>query len=1153
MTKHSLMLSAATAALLAAPAFAAGPTTISTTVFTAQSTSVTGDLTITSTGAVQVNAATTPVVTMDSSNTVTIQGALANQGKDGAVGVFINATTHPVPLPASISFINSGTFLLTGGGVDKIGVQVAGFGGIYTGDVNLTAGSNIQITGDGGIGVINDLGVDMKGNLNLGGTITYSVSDPNSTTAALGYLVKQWGTLEGNLVIAQGANFNAIGQGNFGVAILGNILPCDTGIAACDPTQSKGLFFNGGNVNVVGTFLPSPSRLNPESAYALGIGANVADGVFNSGPITATNSTAPASFFGNGIGAFPTVVIDPVLLTGPRAVQIGVYTTDQINPGFSFYNRGFITAQPTDVNFSTTAMAIAGTDATMRTSLTPTTAQLTANPSLAGKGGIFNSGQISASATSANTATAADVSAVALSLEAYSVVPRITVSGETVSTTNPTLGQIVATITGSKGGVAKAITIAANAQMPELNVVKGGKILATALTSDSSITNLGAFAVQDLSDTLRSINTAGTIGASITTLNSGSQIGRAIDLSLSAGNNIVINNSGSILGDVYMGQAGNNHRLFVGNVGTVGTNTTTGFGSGLGAANSATGVTNAPTGTGTVNGPALVVGTIDFGIGGTSSAPNILHVGGSATVLGKIFSRGAGVLDVRVDGNGTLIVANTQETLRTRDLNINGGELDLSVSQGTLTTVPIITSTGTATIGVGSNIGLSFGGFISSSTPNSPTQQTFTLIDAIGVNPIAVLPSQIAAFNATLSTKIPFLFQATTTPLTLASANHQLLLTLTPKAPGAGAAATNLNLSGSALTLFPYTNAALVNDAQLGSALINGVTSQSTAQAAYAQFAPDVSGGVREVAIDLTDQATGQVAARQRTLRQFGDQSGDLTLWGNEFAQSFNLKGVSGGSLTSYKDRGFGFVLGMDGGSKQNGWYGAALTFYTGDVAGVAPLTSKTNTQWYMFTGYTDWKGRHLFLDTQVSVGYGNLLGRRFVTLGGITRTAEGKRRALLGALGATMGATMKYAGFSFVPHISLDGMTMREEKYTETGGGNGLNLDVGSYYATSLRTFVGTDFFRDINLGSFSLRPEVRFGYRFDFLNNPVKLETQFVSTGVPFTLTGPNSGRGAALAGFSLGASSETWSLGLNYDWLRGEHGSTTQVGTISLLGRI
>ena len=53
-------------------------------------------------------------------------------------------------------------------------------------------------------------------------------------------------------------------------------------------------------------------------------------------------------------------------------------------------------------------------------------------------------------------------------------------------------------------------------------------------------------------------------------------------------------------------------------------------------------------------------------------------------------------------------------------------------------------------------------------------------------------------------------------------------------------------------------------------------------------------------------------------------------------------------------------------GSPRNGWYGGAFTFYTGDVTQQLPRATRTNTQWYMLTGYTDWRGKHVFLDTQL-------------------------------------------------------------------------------------------------------------------------------------------------------------------------------------------
>ena len=108
-------------------------------------------------------------------------------------------------------------------------------------------------------------------------------------------------------------------------------------------------------------------------------------------------------------------------------------------------------------------------------------------------------------------------------------------------------------------------------------------------------------------------------------------------------------------------------------------------------------------------------------------------------------------------------------------------------------------------------------------------------------------------------------------------------------------------------------------------------------------------------------------------------------------------------------------------------------------------------------------------------------------------------------------------------PQISLDGLTMREEGYTETGGGatvgaDGFDLRVQPYYANSVRGYFGTTLRQDINFGGFFVQPEARVGYRYDFLADPVKLKAAFASlagtSGSAFTLTGPDPERGTAVA---------------------------------------
>ena len=743
--------------------------------------------------------------------------------------------------------------------------------------------------------------------------------------------------------------------------------------------------------------------------------------------------------------------------------------------------------------------------------------------------------------------------------------------------------------------------------MPEIDVLQHATISASvnsstlAPTSDFATTKTpfaqSSVAIVDASGSVRTINNAGSIIAQVTSLNPGAgavvQLNtRAIDLLAGTNGFATINNSGAIQGDIYFNSGGGGNTLNVGNTGT-GANDGSGLANAAITAAQGTAVTNTPFNYATVSGlvtatsagfaPTTDANLISFGPG----MNNVLHVGGYGYVNSVILAAPGG-LAVEVDNNGQLYIANTQATgsVNARNLTVNGGLLGLTISQSSSSTTPVILASGPAKIAATAQIGLQFGSFISSgvtkASTDAPTKQVITLISAP-----TVTDAGLATQNISLSQAIPFLFESPTesasvpTPLALGTAggNQTLTITLLPRSTGKFNAegTAGLNLSGAALKLFPNTAAALANDPELGTAIASSLTvynnsggvpsginiaaSQAQAQTIFSQFAPDVSGGARQVAILITDQATGPVAARQRLLRSYGDGDGEMTLWGEEFAGMINNKGRfdGEGDLTTFKDHGFGFSLGMDAGSARSGWYGGALTFYSSDVIETLPRQSKTNLQWYMLTGYTDWHGKHVFFDTKLDVGYGNLDGKRSMIIGTANRTAEGKRASLLGALGGTTGLFFNVGDVQFIPHISLDGMSMREEGYTEAGGGDGFNLQVAPYYANSLRTFFGTDTKKSFVLFGASVSPEARLGYRYDFVGTPVKLKAAFASTGglnAPnntFTFVGPDPDTSNIVGGFSLGTGTDAWHLGFNYDWIRGNNASTTQIGTITLLGRI
>ena len=1231
------MLSAAMAAILAMPAVysaARADTDITTDNKSAQTTSSVGNITIEAGGQIDLKASL-PAVTINSNNSLSnLGGTIVNVNTSNATGILVD--TSQGNLVTATGIYSVGGLGLSGNGNGKAALVVAG-GNTFFGPINFSevaastlvgtststttvSSSAISVQGDQSYVFFLLQGTTIDGNVGFGGPITLSTA--KNSTAAGATAMEIDGNIQGNLVFDNTSNLNNVASQARGVVILGPISPCvnnaslgytcataSTAVVGGTTLGNVGAFVNGGGITVLGTLNPSTKTnvVNPESGSAVIIANSIAGGFLNNGPATANSSVVTASINANGatVGgiAHPVFLIDPAqsitatqaTVRGPivlGAVPLSIDSVDgssTTNAGYGFINRGAIRATPESQDVSTTTLIINGSS--------PVNSTLIA-------GGLLNTGTISSTAaTSVNTDSGS--SATTITIGSYATVPRIVVSGEATSAATFTPGAITAQVSGLGGGNATALGILSNASVPEIDVLQHGGITAVVSTNTLAPTSdfataktpfsQSSVAIVDASDTLKKINNAGTIAAQVTQLNPGanavvSYSTRAIDLLGGTKGFATINNSGAIQGDIYFNAGGGGNTLNVGNTGN-------GNGDGTGNANAAitavqgTAVTNTQFNYATVSGVVLT-NTLGFApttdpnlLSFGSGVNNVLHVGGFGYVNSVISSAPGGV-DIQVDNNGQLYIANTQisGSANARNVTVGGGVLGLTISQNSSSSIPVLLASGNATLSTTSQIGLQFGSFVSSGTTaastSAPTKQVITLISAAG----GLSDAGLATQNVNLSQVIPFLFESpneagSSVPTPLAVTPTTLTLTLLPRSTGAKNAdgTAGLNLSGAALKLFPNTAAALANDPELGTQIatsltvynnnngvssgINIAASQAKAQQIFSQFAPDVSGGARQVAILITDQATGPVAARQRLLRSYGAGTGEMTLWGEEFAGMINNKGRfdGEGDLTTYKDHGFGFSLGMDAGSSRSGWYGGALTFYSSDVIETLPRQSKTNLQWYMLTGYTDWHGKHVFFDTKLDVGYGNLDGQRSLSIGNVNRVTDGKRAALLGAAGGTTGVFLNYGGFDFTPHISLDGLTMREEGYTEAGGGDGFNLQVAPYYASSLRTALGLDVKKNFLLFGADISPEVRLGYRYDLANSPVKLKAAFASTGginAPansFTFVGPDPDTSNIVGGFSLGTGTDAWNLGINYDWIRGNNASTTQVGTITLLGRI
>jgi hypothetical protein len=1236
------LLSAATAALLAGPAYAdatcttvadpnANPYCITTDTTTALTTgaaetggalerasigdankgsiyivgsrSTTTDSTTTtsSAGSLTISTAGVGAITVNSNSYVYSDGTITNE-KAGtntngttttyATGILVDV--HANPDASALSFINnadtttitgagiymdSASYLyLTGSGTSKRGIwlNAANGTGTYTGDITFISGSTTQVDGDSSVGILIDSGATLKGDLTIGGGVSVSQTTAGSKTVSDLYGIYMGGEVDGNIKVTSAGSISMYGTGAQGIKIVGSGV---TGSLTIDGSVVSSVSTSTSTSSYYST---SSSTTYPEASYGLAVGSSIGGGIEIGGAGFSDDSTATGSVKMNGDTA--AVYIDPTLpnlsstaLTTPtQSLTIGVYA-DTYDPGFSFYNRGTVAAAPNNYNTKNTiyAMQIVG-DTSYPTLLT---------------GGIYNSGSISASSSTngdtadANAVTALHigdyvyVGAASYAAEQASLVKYSTDLASLVNTGGTGSGTISAAVSGTRGGEAKAIYVAPTARLS--SIINSGTISATAsttktdiaddLTTTTEIANiLKATAIQDDSGTLTSIYNSGTISAGATTLDADISTTRrafAIDLSatvsgMDAYNGVTITSksatsAASITGDILFGD-GSNQQIYV-------------LGAGSSYASTISG--NIHYGTSTIDG----IGNGD-----------LLSIGSWGVVSGKV-TADSGV-EVQIANNGFLYLTNESDVLKASNFTVeSGGHLNIGVnSNSSLADSGIINASGTVAINKGANLGANFDSYI--------TSRDYVLIKTTaGKLTVADLALYSHAISTPASEKdgaMPYLFASASLTCTNCdtaasdynpSGSSELVLTVRTKEVGTGA--DQLPLTGYAAQLFDPANVALTGDDTLGAAMVNGIKNAAEAQAAYNSFAPNVTGGSRAIAISVTDQATGVVGARQRMLNLYGKQEGGTTLWSQEFFQTIKDPGQGAPQAdgtkekSGFKDHGFGFALGIDGGSPKYGWYGGALTFYAGDV-GELTRNSHTNEQWYILSGYSAWRGKGLFFDSKIDAGFGHFDGKRTINLtvtsgtsaATYTREADNTHTGIMLSGGFTTGGIFSYGAATLAPQISVDGLLMRESGYLEfdpsdsdnskKNGSDGFDLKVGSYSAKSLRIFLGGSVRYDLDLWDFYLQPEAHTGFRYDVFNDPMQLKAAFKDVnaatagnqnGTEFTVTGPDPSRGNYVLGGSLAATTDTWTLGLNFDLVRGTNGAFEQVGTINLLGRI
>lgn len=631
-------------------------------------------------------------------------------------------------------------------------------------------------------------------------------------------------------------------------------------------------------------------------------------------------------------------------------------------------------------------------------------------------------------------------------------------------------GQISA---ASRGGNATALHLAAGTTLPELRnagslsaTVNGttGTGQATALLIDtgaslptlrnsrsitaSTIAGGSATAIIDRSGTLGLIENSGGIGAAGAAAGSGRNI--AIDISARSADSIIRQTvvaagiaAPQIVGDVRFGAGNDLLDLADGSM--------TGdvfFGGGTNRLQ--------------LSGDAGFIGTADFGGGA-----GVLSLGGTAFFDGRL----VGTQNVAVNIAGGTFALSGPASITSLDLGANA-VIGATVG-GPAANETAITVSGAATFGTGSKIRV----------------RIADLTTAVGTHAIIAAGSLSGASNLTAdSALVPFLYKAA-----LAVSGNTINVSVTRKATG------ELGLNASEAAAFDPLFAALSKDSKVAD-LFLAIGTAEVFQAFVAQTLPDHAGGGFE----------GLSQGLRAFDRHFMDPSSPFDEEGKfrviaDFA-NWNVDKERGQSA-AFDLTGLGFRGGVEY-LTSVGAFGVTGTWLWNKHKN-GPIDNSVLSDSY--EGGVHWRGKFgpVIGFARVGAGKMDISGSRLFAGG---TGANAVNYTIAGDWGgdfitATGGVSVEGGGqfFFFRPSLVVDYLRLKEDGYTETGGGNALNLTVEDRASKEVgingAVAVGFDLFGMQARDRGWLRIETEGGWR-ELLTSDLGATRARYNTGTQFTL---------------------------------------------------
>lgn len=560
-------------------------------------------------------------------------------------------------------------------------------------------------------------------------------------------------------------------------------------------------------------------------------------------------------------------------------------------------------------------------------------------------------------------------------------------------------GKIEATGGNAATAITTAIVVEAGGNVPLIR--NSGSITAKAGGDNGT-----ARGIVDLSGTVTTIENSGTISATgalatsdrniaidLSANNAGTTVKQTAvaagiaapsivgDVRFGGGNDIFDIADGSVKGNSYFG-AGNNRLALSGDATYAGTAR---FGGG--------------NDTLALSGSSVFTGTADFG-GGTDA----LTIAGTSVFSGKLLN--AQGLSVSVDGG----VFDVTGATNISSLAVtNKGTVAVLLDNGATGTT--LNVSGTASFGAELKLAL----------------KLTSIENAEGNHVVLTAGTLTGASNLTAtSTLLPYLYKGV-----LSSNANQLIVNVSRKS------VTELGLNRSEASAFDAVIDAVTADQKIEDVFL-GITDGAQFRNQLGQMLPEHEGGVFET---VTSGSRALARYLQDPNAPFQDE-GKWRYWVNQAVWGTS-KGV--GQTAGYDVSGWGISLGAEIKS-DIGNFGGSIAFLNGKDGN---SSNDSEVQSSQFEGALHWRlqSNGWLAHARVSGAPISMKGTRsFRAEAGaedIDKTMRGKWDATLYSASGSIAKDARVGGLTLRPTVAVDYYKLKEDGYTETGGGDALDLTV--------------------------------------------------------------------------------------------------------------